>query len=96
MQNKKRNNMEDIASGIVILLIVRGIWSILKAIARGESRSDFRRDRWFPSPFPNLGIKSSSDINKMPEADGFVAIPLSDLSGTAFQQCMLVIAYILI
>lgn len=32
----------------------------------------------------------------MPEADGFVAIPLSDLSGTAFQQCMLVIAYILI
>lgn len=45
MQNKKRNNMENIASGIVILLIVRGIWSILKAIARGESRSDFRRDR---------------------------------------------------
>ena len=37
--------MEDIASGIVILLILRGILSILKAIARGESRSDFRRDR---------------------------------------------------
>ena len=45
MQNKKRNNMEDIASGIVILLVVRGVWSILKAITRGESRSDFRRDR---------------------------------------------------
>ena len=37
--------MEDIASGIVILLVVRGVWSILKAIARGESCSDFRRDR---------------------------------------------------
>lgn len=37
--------MRDIAGIIVVVIVFRALWIILKAIAGGDRRNDFRRDR---------------------------------------------------